>query len=60
MLFEKKLTHGDSSDEMVAMCSALSQEGLKEEALSVLEVAVKWDRSIEVYIKQLQLDLDGR
>ncbi|CAM6104480.1 unnamed protein product [Calypogeia fissa] len=44
---------------LVTLGSALSQEGLKEEALSVLAMAVKWDRSIEVYIKQLKQDLDN-
>ncbi|KAL2641916.1 hypothetical protein R1flu_009503 [Riccia fluitans] len=44
---------------LVTLSSAMSQEGLKEEALPLLERAAKWDSSINVYVKELQEELES-
>ncbi|BBN03391.1 hypothetical protein MPTK1_2g23140 [Marchantia polymorpha subsp. ruderalis] len=42
---------------LVTLSSAMSQEGLKDEALSVLEAAAKWDSSINVYVEELKKEV---
>ncbi|KAL3678105.1 hypothetical protein R1sor_021061 [Riccia sorocarpa] len=44
---------------LVTLSSAMSQEGLKEEALPLLERAAKLDSSINVYVKELKEELES-